>query len=132
MSCHIWVARIVASSFREDAEVQYSESRAAACLMIILCVANIQHRTNTLHRNTKVNQNNNHTSSVLIYIHTQHTSIGPAPLKTTAVVCHAAAKVMDQSLQHFLGQKGPPMLVTLDNYSYEKFNIIDWMHLLSR
>ena len=34
--------------------------------------------------------------------------------------------------EHYLGQKGPPLMRSLSNFSYEHFNILEWMHNLAR
>ena len=34
--------------------------------------------------------------------------------------------------EHYLGQKGPPLMRSLSNFSYENFNILEWMHNLAR
>ena len=61
-----------------------------------------------------------------------HTCIGPDPPKTTAFVCHAATKAKDEAYMHYLGQKGLPMFASLDNFDYQRFNLPEWMHNLSR
>ena len=44
----------------------------------------------------------------------------------------AANRAIAENLKHFAGQKGHPMFATLANYCYERMNIPDWMHNLSR
>ena len=52
--------------------------------------------------------------------------------KTTVFVHYAATKAEDEHYAHYLGQKGLPMFASLYNFDYEKFNIPDWMHNVSR
>ena len=49
-------------------------------------------------------------------------------MKDTVFVHTAARRAIGDGYEHYLGQKGFPMFVTLPNYSYEKMNIVDWMH----
>ena len=44
----------------------------------------------------------------------------------------AANRAIAENLKHFAGQKGHPMFATLANYCYERMNIPDWIHNLSR
>ncbi len=47
-------------------------------------------------------------------------------------VHEAAMRAKQLGYEHYLGQKGIPMLASLGNYSYEGMNIPDWMHNLGR
>ena len=52
------------------------------------------------------------------------------PKKTTQTVFNALAMVRHLGVEHYLGIKGPPMLMTLKSFDYEFFNILEWMHNL--
>ena len=56
---------------------------------------------------------------------------GPPKLKNTVFVHTAALQALNGGYEHYLGQKGHPMLSGLINYSYEDMMIFDWMHGLS-
>ena len=53
-------------------------------------------------------------------------------LKDTVFVHDAATKAQTDGYKHYMGQKGFPMFCSLHNYCYEKMNIPDLMHNLSR
>jgi len=55
----------------------------------------------------------------------------PEP-KTTQTLFNYASLAEERGVVHYLGQKGPPLLATLENFKYEKFNILEWMHNLKR
>ena len=55
------------------------------------------------------------------------------PINKTSTIVHIAAKrALEGNYKHYLGQKGLPMFVSLDNYNYNAMNIMDWMHNLAR
>lgn len=54
------------------------------------------------------------------------------PKKTTQYVLMCAMLAERRGVEHYLGQKGPPILRSLRDFSYEKFNILEWMHNLAR
>ena len=49
-------------------------------------------------------------------------------MKDTVFVHTTACRAVNGGYDHYLGQKGFPMFDTLPYYSYEKMNIVDWMH----
>ena len=53
-------------------------------------------------------------------------------LKTTQALYNILALLRREGLTHYLGQKGPPMLMSLKGFKYEKFNLLEWMHNLGR
>ena len=55
-----------------------------------------------------------------------------AAIKTTQSVFNNVTMARRGGVEHFLGQKGPPMLHTLTGFNYEKFNLLEWMHNLAR
>jgi len=57
---------------------------------------------------------------------------GPDVLKDTALVHTAANRALNSRDKQCIGQKGLPMFAKLQNYCYEKMNIPDIMHNLSR
>ena len=57
---------------------------------------------------------------------------GPDVLKDTALVHTAANRASNRRDKQCMGQKGLPMFAKLQNYCYEKMNIPDIMHNLSR
>ena len=61
-----------------------------------------------------------------------HILTGPDMLKDTVFVHATATTARDGNYKHYMGQKGFPMFSSLDNYCYEKMNIPDVMHNLSR
>ena len=52
------------------------------------------------------------------------------PTKTTQTIFNALAMLREREVEHYLGIKGPPMLLTLKNFRYEWFNTLEWMHNL--
>ena len=52
--------------------------------------------------------------------------------KTTQTLFNYVSIAEDRGVTHYLGQKGHPLLATLENFKYEKFNILEWMHNLKR
>ena len=56
----------------------------------------------------------------------------PDTLKDTVFVHMAATRATRGSYRHYMGQKGFPMFSTLHNYCYERFNLPDMMHNISR
>ena len=57
---------------------------------------------------------------------------GPPAEKTTQTVFTNAAIAESRGIEHYLGQKGLPMLARLRSFVYEKFNLLEWMHNLAR
>ena len=53
-------------------------------------------------------------------------------VKTTQTLFNYASIAKERGVAHYLGQKGPPLLAPLENFKYEKFNILEWMHNLKR
>ena len=53
-------------------------------------------------------------------------------IKTTQTLINYASIAKERGVTHYLGQKGPPLLTTLEYFKYEKFNILEWMHNLKR
>ena len=53
-------------------------------------------------------------------------------LKTTQTLINHVSIAKEAGVSHYPGQKGPPLLATLDNFKYDKFNILEWMHNLKR
>ena len=51
-------------------------------------------------------------------------------IKTTQTIFQLLTMVRRLQVQHYLGQKGPPMLMSMNNFKYEYFNILEWMHNL--
>ncbi len=49
-------------------------------------------------------------------------------MKDTAFVHTAARRASRGGYEHYLGQKGLPLFMSLSNFSYEGMNIVDWMH----
>ena len=52
--------------------------------------------------------------------------------KTTQSVLTCATITIQRELTHYLGQKGYPMLSSLEGFKYSKLNILEWMHNLAR
>ena len=50
--------------------------------------------------------------------------------KTTQTIFTTLALVRQLGVEHYLGQKGPPMLMSLLHFKYDRFNILEWMHNL--
>ena len=48
--------------------------------------------------------------------------------KTTQTIFTTLALVRRLGVEHYLGQKGPPMLMSLQGFKYDRFNILEWMH----
>ena len=57
---------------------------------------------------------------------------GAPKLKTTQMLFNLLALRRRHRVTHYLGQKGPPMLVSMKGFKYEKFNLLEWMHNLGR
>lgn len=65
------------------------------------------------------------------HYHNEETRSEPR-LKTTQTLFNYATLAEERGVTHYLGQKGPPLLASLDYFKYEKFNILEWMHNLKR
>lgn len=50
--------------------------------------------------------------------------------KTTQTIFKYITMARRLSVQHYLGQKGPPMLMTMLGFKYDKFVLLEWMHNL--
>ena len=50
--------------------------------------------------------------------------------KTTQTIFKLIAQARLLAVQHYLGQKGPPMLMGLLGFKYDRFNLLEWMHNL--
>ena len=57
---------------------------------------------------------------------------GAPKLKTTQTLLHLLDLRRRHAVEHFLGQKGPPMLMSMKRFKYSKFNLLEWMHNLGR
>ena len=57
---------------------------------------------------------------------------GALKLKTTQTMYNVLTLLRRDNLTHYLGQKGPPMLMSMKGFKYEKFNLLEWMHNLGR
>ena len=66
------------------------------------------------------------------FVYHNHERRPPPRIKTTQTVSNCATIARDRGIEHFLGQKGFPMLYNLTGYNYEKFNLLEWMHNLAR
>ena len=53
-------------------------------------------------------------------------------LKTTQSVLMYAMLTRRMNVEHYLGQKGPPILRSLNHFNYQMFNVLEWMHNLAR
>ena len=51
-------------------------------------------------------------------------------MKTTQTIFKLLTLARARGVEHYLGQKGPPMLTTMDGFQYDKFNLLEWMHNL--
>ena len=80
------------------------------------------------HAGTLLMSTNTHLMDTCTYVLTT----GPDALKDTAFVHTAASRALNSPDKHCIGQKGLPMFAKLHNYCYEKMNIPDVMHNLSR
>ena len=55
----------------------------------------------------------------------------PAPAtKTTQTLFTYLSLARRLGVEHYLGQKGPPMLMSLRGFKYDRFNLLEWMHNL--
>lgn len=52
----------------------------------------------------------------------------PPKTKTTQTLFTFLSFVRTLGVEHYLGQKGPPMMTYLRGFQYDKFNILEWMH----
>lgn len=59
----------------------------------------------------------------------EETRTAPAK-KTTQTIFTFLAFVRQLGVEHYLGQRGPPMLMSMQGFKYECFNILEWMHNL--
>ena len=50
--------------------------------------------------------------------------------KTTQTIFTFLALLSSLGVEHYLGQKGPPMLMSMRGFKYDRFNILEWMHNL--
>ena len=50
--------------------------------------------------------------------------------KTTQTIFKLIAQARLNQVQHYLGQKGPPMLMSMSGFKYDRFNLLEWMHNL--
>ena len=57
----------------------------------------------------------------------EETRTAPAT-KTTQTLFKFLAVARRLGVQHYLGQKGPPMLMSLRGFMYDRFNLLEWMH----
>ena len=57
---------------------------------------------------------------------------GEPKLKTTQTLLKLDSLRRRHGVTHYLGQKGPPMLVAMKGFKYLKFNLLEWMHNLGR
>ena len=57
---------------------------------------------------------------------------GAPPLKTTQTIMKCVALQKERNVEHFLGQKGHMMLCHYRGIQYSKFNILEWLHNMSR
>ena len=48
--------------------------------------------------------------------------------KTTQIIFKFLAQARRLAVQHYLGQKGPPMLMAMLGFKYDRFNLLEWMH----
>ena len=52
----------------------------------------------------------------------------PPKVKTTQTIFTFLAGLRRLGVEHYMGQKGPPMLMYLQCYMHDRFNILEWMH----
>ena len=65
--------------------------------------------------------------------HFHNTEIkGEPKVKTTQTLFNLLNLCKRHGVTHYLGQKGPPMLISLKGFHYAKFNLLEWMHNLGR
>ena len=50
--------------------------------------------------------------------------------KTTQTIFQCSTLAREMEVEHYLGQKGFPMLMSLEGFKYERFNLLEWMHNL--
>ena len=48
--------------------------------------------------------------------------------KTTQIIFKLLSLARARGVQHYLGQKGSPMLMSMIGFQYDKFNLLEWMH----
>ena len=64
-------------------------------------------------------------------LHFRNEESRPAPAtKTTQTLFNFLMLARRLGVQHYFGQKGPPMLMSLAGFQYDRFNLLEWMHNL--
>lgn len=48
--------------------------------------------------------------------------------KTTQIIFKFLALARRLGVEHYLGQKGTPMLMSMSGFKYDRFNLLEWMH----